>query len=60
MRRSMQDHGGGLLDQIEQDVLDEGKPLSAALRRCTRLGGRHGSSQLRVGDPRTQGLPETR
>ncbi len=30
----MQGQGTGLLGRIEQDVLDEGKPLSAAPRRC--------------------------
>lgn len=43
----MQAQGAGLLGQIEEDVLDEGKPLSAALRRCMLLGSRTGSSQLR-------------
>ena len=43
----MQTQGTGLLGQIEEDVLDEGKPLSAALRRCMLLGSRTGSSQLR-------------
>jgi AbiTii len=39
--------GGGLLSQIEQDVLDEGKSIGSALRRCMLLGSRTGSSQLR-------------
>jgi len=43
----MQSQGAGLLGQIEQDVLDEDKPFSAALRRCMLLGSRTGSSQLR-------------
>lgn len=43
----MQGQGVGLLSQIEQDVLDERRPLSAALRRCMLLGSRTGSSQLR-------------
>jgi hypothetical protein len=47
MRLSTQDQGTGLLSQIEQDVLDEGKPLGAALRRCMLLGSRTGSPQLR-------------
>jgi hypothetical protein len=47
MRLSTQRQGIGLLSQIEQDVLDEGKSLGAALRRCMLLGSRTGSSQLR-------------
>jgi hypothetical protein len=35
------------LSQIEQDVLDDGKPIGSALRRCMLLGSRTGSSQLR-------------
>jgi hypothetical protein len=37
----------GFLGQIEEDVLDEEKPIGAALRRCMLLGSRTGSSQLR-------------
>src|SRR5450755_258630 len=37
MRLSTQRQGIGLLSQIEQDVLDEGKSLGAALRRCMLL-----------------------
>jgi hypothetical protein len=47
VRRSVQTQGTGFLGQIEEDVLDEGRPLSAALRRCMLLGSRTGSSQLR-------------
>ncbi len=43
----MQNQSTGLLSQVEQDVLDDGKPIGAALRRCMLLGSRTGSSQLR-------------
>lgn len=36
-----------LLAQIEQDVLDESKPLASALRKCVILGGHAGSADLR-------------
>jgi hypothetical protein len=36
-----------LLDQIESDVLDDSKPVAAALRKCVVLGGRAGSAELR-------------
>jgi hypothetical protein len=36
-----------LLSQIERDVLDESKPVAAALRKCLILGGRAGSAELR-------------
>ncbi len=59
--------GTGLLSQIEQDVLDEGKPLGAALRRCMLLGSRTGSPQLREwatlelkGYPTRADIPEYR
>ncbi len=48
MRLIMQPQGSGLLAQIEQDVLDDEKPLGAALRRCMLLGSRTGSSGLRA------------
>src|SRR6266487_3176207 len=44
---TMQGQGTGLLSQIEQDVLDDGKPLGTALRKCMLMGSRTGSSQLR-------------
>lgn len=44
---SVQGRRAGLLSQIEQDVLDDGKPIGSALRRCMLLGSRTGSSQLR-------------
>jgi hypothetical protein len=44
----MQPQGGNLLAQIEQDVLDDDKPLGSALRRCMLLGSRTGSSRLRA------------
>ena len=44
---SVQGRCAGLLSQIEQDVLDDGKPIGSALRRCMLLGSRTGSSQLR-------------
>jgi hypothetical protein len=47
MSLNTQGQGTGLLTQIEQDMLDEGKPLGAALRRCMLLGSRTGSPQLR-------------
>lgn len=36
-----------LLDQIKNDVLDQGVPLAGALRKCVVLGGRSGSTELR-------------
>jgi hypothetical protein len=36
-----------LLAQIEQDVLDESKPLASALRKCVILGGNAASADLR-------------
>ncbi|WP_432127507.1 hypothetical protein [Streptomyces sp. bgisy082] len=36
-----------LLAQIEQDVLDDTKPLAGALRKCVVLGGHAGSAALR-------------
>ena len=47
MSLSVQGRRAGLLSQIEQDVLDDGKPIGSALRRCMLLGSRTGSSQLR-------------
>src|SRR5258708_5615261 len=44
---SVQGRRAGLLSQIEQDVLDDGKPIGSASRRCMLLGSRTGSSQLR-------------
>ncbi len=43
---SVQGRRAGLLSQIEQDVLDDGKSIGSALRRCMLLGSRTGSSQL--------------
>jgi hypothetical protein len=39
--------GAGLLEQIEQDVLDESTPTAAVLRKCLLLGGHAGSTELR-------------
>ncbi len=36
------------LHQIENDVLDESKPLAATLRKCITLGGQAGSADLRT------------
>jgi hypothetical protein len=36
-----------LLAQIERDVVDESKPVAAALRKCVILGGHAGSAELR-------------
>jgi hypothetical protein len=36
-----------LLAQIERDVLDESRPVAAALRKCLTLGGRVHSADLR-------------
>jgi hypothetical protein len=36
-----------LLGQIERDLLDESKPIAAALRKCVILGGHAGSAKLR-------------
>ncbi len=36
-----------LLEQIEQDALDDGVPVSTVLRKCIALGGKSGSVELR-------------
>jgi hypothetical protein len=38
---------GGLLTQVEADLLDDGVPLSSLLQRCVVLGRRAGSQELR-------------
>ncbi|GGR47905.1 hypothetical protein GCM10010497_59090 [Streptomyces cinereoruber] len=37
----------GLLAEIEQEALDESKPLSSVLRKCVVLGGHSSSAELR-------------
>ncbi|MFD9724612.1 hypothetical protein [Streptomyces sp. NPDC059072] len=37
----------GLLVEIEQEALDESKPLSSVLRKCVVLGGHSSSAELR-------------
>jgi hypothetical protein len=38
---------GGLLAQIEADVVDDTVQLSSLLQRCIVLGGRAGSEKMR-------------
>ena len=38
---------GGLLTQVEADLLDDRVPLSSLLQRCVVLGRRAGSQELR-------------
>jgi hypothetical protein len=39
---------GGLLAQIEADVVDDTVPLSSLLQKCIVLGGQAGSERMRV------------
>ena len=38
---------GGLLAQIEADVVDDTVPLSSLLQKCIVLGGQAGSEKMR-------------
>ncbi len=40
--------GGGLLAQIEADVVDDTVPLSSLLQKCIVLGGQAGSEKMRA------------
>ena len=56
MRLAMQPQRGSLLAHIEQDGLDDDKPLGSALRRCMLPGSRTGPCGCVSGRPWSLGV----